>query len=257
MSPLSGCGWWKVSSMRTSRRPRRPFARLLGSVAALTLSLGASFTGPLAIGAEPPPGLLPSLPPPSIIPSLPLPSLPLPSLPIPSVPLPSASVPIPSASVPIPSLPVPSVSVPPSLPLPSLTSPPSGSPSTSSGPPQSSGTSSGEPTETSGDPSPLKSGSASEGGDDQSPVANGVFTAASPSARDQPSSGEVGAGPFGPIGLPELVGAGSAAFLFTLLGLYLAASAGWLAVVRRKLGGIGLRVTTWREERLRGRHPGH
>lgn len=234
MTPPSGCGWWKVSSMRMSRRPRRPLARLLGSVAALTLTLGAAFTGPLAIGAEPLPGVLPSLPLPSIIPSLPLPSLPLPSVSLaPSLPLPS--IPLPSVSVP-PSLPLPSV------PLPSLTSQPSGSPSTSSGAPPS-GASSGEPTGT------------SDNDDDQSQGADGVLTAATPSAGVQPSSGEAGAGPFGPIGLPQLVGAGSAAFLFTLLGLCLAASAGWLAVVRRKLGGIGLRVTTWREERLRGRHP--
>ena len=247
--------------MPMSRKPRRRLARLLGSLAALTLALGATVAGPTAKGAELLPGVLPSLPLPSILPSLPLPSLPLPSLPIPSLPIPSIpipSVPVPSVSLQpsatiLPSLPIPSI------PLPSLINQPSssGSPSIgSSGSSLSSGPGSIMPTDSSGDPSPQQSASTSGGESEESAGANGVFTAASPSGGAQPPSGEVFGGPFGPIGLPQLVGAGSAAFLVGLLALYLAAGAGWLAVVRRKLGGIGVRVTAWREERLRGRYPG-
>lgn len=160
------------------------------------------------------------------LPSLPIPSLPLPSLPIPSLPLPSLPIPsVPISSLPLPSLPIPSLP----LTLESVS-----------------------PNSASSQPSPSASGAEA----DASAAGNAGLRGESPPGRAQPLATGGSGGQFGLIGLPQLVVAGSAAFLIVLLGLYVIAGAGWLAVVRRQLGGMGLRVSAWREERLRGRHPG-
>jgi hypothetical protein len=202
----------------------------------------------------PPPTPRPTpAPTPRPVPSLPLPTLPLPTLPLPTLPLPTLPLPtLPLPTLPLPTLPPPTL--PGGSPTPTPTVGPGGSPGASATPaPSSSVPTPGASTGPGGDPSsqpggPGSGGSSGAGGPGSgggaTPVDTGRFT--------------VGFSGLGPIdGLVDLDVVGFDALLewavpaillsvpgLLLLLAVLAQAAGgllWLPMVRRWLGGFGLR----------------
>jgi hypothetical protein len=224
-----------------------------GLVSSSVATVSIQVTGPAPTPAPtrtPTPAPTPAptpTPTPNPVPTVPLPTLPVPvptlPVPVPTLPVPRPTLPVPRPTLPVPTptLPVPSIATPIATPAPTTASTPGPSSSTS---PTSSVAPAGLPPSSSSSPEPAAAGSGaggSNGGPGESAAPDGPgFTVATGNLAPFGLI-DLGVGAFDSLdwAVPALALSVPGLLLIAILA-QLSASAVWLPIVRRWLGGFGV-----------------